>query len=358
MSSAHRSPGMRVRLNLRYSLKLLRSIAPALAFLGLLLVLGTLLIWQFYSEGKPSLPQAFIHMYFLMLAEPTFPDVPKHWVVDLVGVLAPLVGIVVVFDLLARFSLHVFSKKNNQREWVNVVASTYRNHIVLCGLGKVGTKVFEELLALDEQIVCIERDESARGVRIARATDHPVIIDDVRDDRVLLDAGIERAKTVLAVTDEDLINIEVALDARKYNKDIRVIARIFEAQLGQKMSDAFGFDGVYSTSGLAAPFFAVSSLDAEIINSFYVGERRFVVASAVVKPDTPFHEASIRSLFDSRGFSITTVERDGGPLKLSSELILKDRDRISFQCSYEAFREYRGASGFLEHKPNGPFGAE
>ena len=131
----HRRLVARMRVNARYSLALLRSILPALTFCATFFLCGSAVIYAFYDHGG-GVVRALYYMYFLMLAEPAFPDPPEHWAVETISVLAPLVGILVVFDLLARLNVHVFARKTNQREWVRVVASTFDRHIVLCGLGK------------------------------------------------------------------------------------------------------------------------------------------------------------------------------------------------------------------------------
>lgn len=331
-----------LKLNLIYSLKLLHSFKPMLIFCSSVFIVGSLLIWNFYQEGQEHFSSAMYYMYFLMLAEPAFPTTPKHWIVEGIGVVAPLLGIIVVFDLLARFSLHVFSKKTNQREWVNVVASTYKNHIVLCGLGKVGSKVFEELSALGEEIVCIESDDEACGVRMARDSEHPVLIDDARTDEVLLQAGIDRAKAVIAVTDQDLVNLEIVLDSRKYNGKIRAIARIFDHALGKKINSAFQLDGVFSTSTVAAPVFAVASLDPELINSYYVEDKRFVVVQTVVKKGSCLDGIAVKDAYDQFGFAITTCSCNGDTTERpKSGTVVKEGHKITFQCSYKDFKRYR-----------------
>jgi voltage-gated potassium channel len=337
-----RSWKQRLKLNLIYSLQLFKSSLPMLSFCAFIFISGSVFIYSFYHREETSFSTAMYYMYFLMLAEPTFPITPKHWVIKFLSVLGPLVGIMVVFDLLARFSFHVFSKKTNQKEWVNVAASAYKDHIVICGLGKVGARIFEELSNLGENIVCIEEDDGARGVRAARESGHPVLIDDAKDDNVLLQAGIERAKAVLAVTDNDMVNLEIVLDARKYNSKIRAIARIFEHELGKKISSAFQLDGVYSTSTVAAPFFAAACLDPEIVSSYHVENQRFVVVQTEVKAGGWFDGICVKDAYDKHGIAITTCSsNDEGGKVLKSDTAVSVGQRISFQCSYVNFVKYR-----------------
>jgi len=332
----------RARLNLLYFLELLRSFVPALLALGLFFVVGTLLIRSLYpAGGEPTLLKSCYYMFFLLLAEPTFEQAPKHWAVDLVAVLSPLVGIVVVFDLLARFNVHVFTKKRHRREWVNVVAKTLENHIVLVGLGKVGRKVLEELVNQGESVICIEMDEEAPGVRIARQNGIAVLIDDARDDRVLRDAGVDRARAVLAVTDDDMVNVEVLLDSRRLSETVRLIGRMFEEDLGGKINKAFKLDGVYSTSSLAAPLFAIASIDEEIVNSYYVDGERFVVVETSVQDESWLAGQSVAEARDSYGLVVLQI---GGKAGLRSDAELKPGLAVTFQCPLETFRKYRRAN--------------
>lgn len=339
-----RTPWQSVRLHLLYARRLGRSVAPSLAITLAMFCTGTVILHLYYQDGIP-LHQAIQIMYFLMLAEPTYGEPPDSMIVEAVVFTAPLVGIMVVFDLLARFSLHVFSKKTNQREWVDLVASTYKDHIVLCGLGRVGRKVFRELVELGESVVCIERDEDAPGVRLARMSDHPVIIDDARIDNVLMKAGIKRAKAVLAVTDDDMVNLEIALDARKYNERIRIIARIHDEKLGRKLTRGLAIDGVYSTTSIAAPFFAVTGLDPEIVSSFILHDTRYVVVETDVKANIWLDGLTVAEALDRHGITVLSCTRAGVSQPVRTDRKLQAGDLVCVQCPYDTFKAWRRARG-------------
>ncbi|MCB9527520.1 MAG: NAD(P)-binding protein [bacterium] len=342
MPQAKRSAWQKLRINALYARGLLKSARPALLVTIAFFVIGSLVIAHWYQGGTPA-HVAMQIMYFLMLGEPTYDTPPDHPIVEAIVVLAPLVGIIVVFDLITRFSLHVFGRKTNQREWVTVVASTYKNHIILCGLGRVGRKVFRELVELGEHVVCIEQNEDAVGVRLARQTDHPVIIDDARLDHVLKQAGVERAKAVLAVTDEDMVNLEIALDARKSNDAIRIIARIHDEKLGRKLTRGLTIDGVYSTTSLAAPFFAVAGLDRQIVNSFFIGDTRFVIVETDVIAGDWLDGSTVAAALDGHGISLLRCERGGMQHAFCSTTRLQAGDHVCFQCTYDTFRYWRAS---------------
>src|SRR5262245_48225848 len=105
------------------------------------------------------------------------------------------------------------------------------NHIIVCGLGRVGYRTTLLLLSLGEQVVCITRSRGDDMVSEIEARCQ-VIFGDARNDNHLLAAGIERARAILALTDEDMTNVSIALDAQRMNPAIRVVVRVFDQELG------------------------------------------------------------------------------------------------------------------------------
>ncbi|MEU4082584.1 NAD-binding protein, partial [Streptomyces venezuelae] len=101
-------------------------------------------------------------------------------------------------------------------------------HVVLLGLGKVGTRVLARLRRLNIPVVCVESDPEARGVAVARRLRVPTVIGDVTEEGVLEAARIHRAHALLALTSVDITNLEAALSARAVSPDLRVVLRLFD----------------------------------------------------------------------------------------------------------------------------------
>ncbi|WP_425275933.1 NAD-binding protein, partial [Streptomyces africanus] len=87
-------------------------------------------------------------------------------------------------------------------------------HVVLLGLGKIGTRVLTRLRELHIPVVCVESDPEARGMATARRLRVPVVLGDVTQEGVLEAAKIHRAHALLALTSADTTNLEAALYAR------------------------------------------------------------------------------------------------------------------------------------------------
>ena len=88
-------------------------------------------------------------------------------------------------------------------------------HIIVCGLGNVGFRVVEELIRQEERVVAIERKRDNPFISTARRLGVAVIVGDAGVAEVLRQANSGRAKAVVAATDNELANLEVALLARE-----------------------------------------------------------------------------------------------------------------------------------------------
>ena len=181
---------------------------------------------------------------------------PGTWYLEVVQGAGPLLGIALVGEGLVRFAFLMTSRRRGEREWMKVMASTYRDHVVLCGLGHLGFRVLELLHQAGTPVVALERDPNARFLPNARELGIPIFLHDMREDQALIDAGMEHARAVVIATNDDMANLEVALDARRMNPGIRVILRMFDRKVAAKIKEAFRIDEAFSSASLAAPVVA------------------------------------------------------------------------------------------------------
>lgn len=106
---------------------------------------------------------------------------------------------------------------------------------------------------------------------------YPLIVGDAREDRILCQAGIERAKAVIVATHDDLTNVSVALDVKRVNPGAVVVIRLFDQEVGLHLERTIGVRRTVSTSALAVPGFVGSALGDRILGSIRVGENLVVV---------------------------------------------------------------------------------
>jgi Trk K+ transport system NAD-binding subunit len=128
-------------------------------------------------------------------------------------------------------------------------------HVIVCGLGNIGYRVVEELLAYEERVVVIEQSSSGRFVSTARRLGVPVIIGDATVREVLRQAHSPTARAVVATTSSDLVNLEVALLVRDLNPQQRVVVRLTDPNLADTLRENADVRFALSVPTLAAPAF-------------------------------------------------------------------------------------------------------
>jgi Trk K+ transport system NAD-binding subunit len=155
-------------------------------------------------------------------------------------------------------------------------AAELRGHLVVAGMGNVGVRVLRELARHGEEMVVVQKDEDGQFGTEARGL-APVVVGDAGAAETLRRAGVSGAKTVLALTNDDLTNLSMALSSRGMNPDCRIVTRIFDRALAGKLSDSLGVDAVVSPADAAAPTFVASALDPDAVRGFVLGDRLVMV---------------------------------------------------------------------------------
>jgi len=283
----------KLRRNLRAQLRdfrvLFQESRGSLLTFFIVVLLGTLVFYFFYTfpeTGRhPRFGEALFGTLSLIFLNPAFPY-PEVWYLQVLYFVVTILGLATVADGVIRFSSALLNKKDRGQKWQVAMASTYSDHIIICGMGKVGYRVALELLKFGREIVAIESDPQGRFVEKAQALDIPVIIADARRSTNLLKAGVERADAIIPCTDDELTNLDIALDAREINPDIKVVMRMFDPDLARRVEKGFGIHTAFSTSALAAPIFATAAMRVKVKTSFYVGDTLLNLSEIVIEANS------------------------------------------------------------------------
>jgi Trk K+ transport system NAD-binding subunit len=177
--------------------------------------------------------------------------------------------------------------------------------IILCGMGRVGTRVLEFLQTAGLPVVvvdtaCSPGDTRLKGVRLVPG--------DCRRPEVLEEAGIRQARGVLILTGDDLLNISSTLMVRALNPDVRIVLRMFNQNLIGRLGHAVKNVFALSTSLLTAPILAMTALTGQGLGTFRVEGRtdgRRQVAEITIG-----HGSELRG----RTIGSVTVQRDALPV--------------------------------------------
>ena len=168
------------------------------------------------------------------------------------------------------------------------VAKGMSEHVILVGLGSVGLRVLELLVAAGQEVVVLDRDEDNRFLARARALEVPIVIGDSTVPATLDSVNLRSARAVAVLTSSDLANIETGLAVGdllgERAAEVPIVLRVFDRDLAHTIETSFGFRWVRSTSALAAPWFVGAALGLDILHTFYVDQQPMLIGRLTVAP--------------------------------------------------------------------------
>lgn len=299
----------------RDSFLLLREFWGALVALIVVSLAVATLFYFFYPANTPTGRLAFDEALFLVVTltviDGSYP-IPdqNHWLI-IFYFLMPFVGILLAGQGLVNFLTLLFNRQARGQAWKVALAGTLSNHVVVCGGGRVGGNVALRLIEAGSEVVLIEQEIRQETIERLAKRNVVVLEGDVRDYELLKQAGIERANAVVVCTDDDLANLESAIHCRELSQSIRIILRMFDADLARKVKDTFEIQVAYSSSALAAPVFAGVALDLNVQQSFYVGDAVMSVARLKVRDGSRLDGLTVGQVEEIFDLSLIMAIREG-----------------------------------------------
>ncbi|NJM05195.1 hypothetical protein HC891_01625 [Candidatus Gracilibacteria bacterium] len=112
-------------------------------------------------------------------------DFPSDFLGRLLFFLVPLLGLFFLLQSLVDLARQLFNKGARREEWQVSLASTYSDHIIVCGLGRVGYRVTLQLLDAGYDVVAIDINWQSHFVKAVLGLNTPLIHGDARDPEVL-----------------------------------------------------------------------------------------------------------------------------------------------------------------------------
>lgn len=316
--------------------------------LMMVILLGGGLAFKYLEPEKGhSLQKATYYTWSLVFGEPPeeFPESPF---LQALFFLVPVLGLTVIIEGIVDLSLMLRDRRRYERSWCIMMAESLSRHIVLVGLGKLGFKTYRVLHQLGEPIVVIERNPESQFLEEVRRDGTPVLVGDARREALLNDANIARAKSVILATDDDLANLEIALDARKLAPDIRVVLRMFDQNMADKIREGFGLHIAMSQSAISAPAFAVAAIESSIVGSFIVGDQLIVMQRWEVREGGRLANKSVGQVIGDHGISVIE-HRPGGrsPARLfpPPATMLNPGDELLIQAPFHTIDTLRVHAG-------------
>jgi voltage-gated potassium channel len=273
------------KANLRDADLLLRESREALGPLLVLLLLGTwaLALGYIDSDGNRIGWSAALYAMLMMAAFQPVLDLPQNGALQLLFFIWPFVSLYLLGRGALSFALLLLDKRNRRDAWDMALATTYRDHMIVCGLGKVGYRVVQELHDLGYEVVAIEHNLQGPFNEAVRALGVPVLIGDIRQEELLRTAGVPHCLALIIVSHDDLTNLDAALSAREIRPDVHIVMRVFNDALARKLESSFGIRTAFSISATAAPTLAAAALLRGVRHALHVSGRLLSTIEIVVQ---------------------------------------------------------------------------
>jgi len=260
------------------------------------------------GEPVQSLSEAIYIVLTAAFLQPVG-DFPKYFGLQIFHFFMPVVGVVILAQGLADFGSLLFNRRARSKEWEMAVASTMNKHIVLVGLGHLGYRVAQRLYQMGESIVVVEIKLGTHTTNAAREMGIPVIQADARHAGALEGANIKDAKTIILASQDDAMNLQIALKARTLNPKIQVVIRIFDEDFAHALQEQFGFTALSATE-MAAPVFAAAAAGADVTNPISIEGQQLSLARMTILASSSLANKTVGYVEDNYHLNIILLRHD------------------------------------------------
>ena len=262
-----------------------------------------------------------------------------------IGIILIGVGVVAYgFSTILEYILTADVGEAMRRRRMSREIEKLRDHVIVCGYGRVGQSAATGLKNGTRPVVVI--DKSSERLADATADGLTMIEGDASHDETLMQAGIERAWGIIICTGEDSLNLFIVLSARSLNPDLFIVTRSIDSENEPKMRRAganrvvspYQIGGKHMANIMTRPhvtdFFDVVTLDGGI---------ELWVEELVIPQDSPMvgqtiGEADIRR---RTGVTLVALLRDGGEQSIMPDA--KTRMEVGDQLIVLGIREQLAA---------------
>jgi Trk K+ transport system NAD-binding subunit len=187
-----------------------------------------------------------------------------------------------------------------------------RGHIVVCGAGSIGSGVIDLLVSLAKRLVVVELNPDATIIERAREQHFDLLTGDASRDTTLDLCNLGAASALVALTNVDTLNLEIALGARARNPTMPIVLRIAEASFAESIARHFDFETTFSAAALAAPAFVGLSRFSGSRGRVSFAGQEFAVGEVIIGGD-------LRSALPPEAIPLAVARKQGGGIAYDFE---------------------------------------
>ncbi|WP_425077586.1 potassium channel family protein [Psychroserpens sp. S379A] len=194
--------------------------------------------------------------------------------------------------ILSKNDLEELKQKEMQKK-----IDSFKNHIIICGYGRNGKQAARKLNAYNKPFVIIEKNKEI--IEKYQEENLPFVFGNANEDETLIEAGVERASTLISALPNDADNLFVVLSARQINRKMNIISRASQETSYEKLKLA-GANNVILPDRIGGDHMAslvvVPDLVEFIDNLGIVGERNINIEEVMV--DKLYNTTQVKTIKD------------------------------------------------------------
>jgi len=207
------------------------------------------------------------------------------------------------------------------------------NHYIICGGGRIGFLICRELMA--GKMPCIVIDNNSEVIQKAQDEGFICFRGDATQDKILIQAGIKRAKGIVCVLPSDAENLYVILTAKELNQKIHIISRSEEEASEHRLLRA-GADRVMSPYTLGGVRMAMAILRPAMLDFIEITTRQqsleLRMEEISICKGSPFitHSLEDSGIRKRYGLIIVAVKKESGKMIFNpmANYIIAEGDRL------------------------------
>ena len=251
-------------------------------------------------------------------------------------------------------AVEMIKEKENEIKIQNIkerIEST-SDHYIVCGFGRMGRQIVKDLM--NENVPCVIIDENKEHEEELLKEDYNYISGNAASDQVLIEAGIKRAKGLIAVYPTDALNVFIVLTAKNLNFNLDIVARSIQESNEDKLKKAgankvispYMFGGRKMASAILRPaVFEFNELTYHgneydiVFEELFVDENSFLLNKSI--KDSDFRQ--------KYGVTIIAIRRANGEMVANPDFntLFKLGDIVVVICTQEQLTHFRESDDFV-----------
>lgn len=261
-------------------------------------------------ETYPYIDRPYMMLQLMILETPAPGRPPPEPYLIAFWYVMPMLAVYIVGRGAVDFIRLFFNRTERHDAWEIAVAATYRNHVIIMGVGHLGLRVTRALVEMGFDVVAIDHDiDTELDIELSRLG-VPVIVADGRNLTTLEMAGLQHARALIVCTSNDHVNLEVTMRGRDMNPNVRIVVRMWDDQFAAQLRQFMNVEVVLSASDLAAPAFAGAAVGIEVAQTLQINGKDYTMIKFVVEPGSFLDGAILGEIESDNDIDIMLHQRE------------------------------------------------